>query len=117
MYLRKTFNMPIWAVGPLVLSSENGTNRAGKEAKLAPKACKNWLDAKTPNTVLYISFGSQNTISKSQMMQLAMALEASSKNFIWVVRPPLEYDIDSEFKEDECCQKGSCRGLKLKTEG
>ncbi|KAI5321176.1 hypothetical protein L3X38_030247 [Prunus dulcis] len=118
MYLRKTFNMPVWAVGPLLLSSENGTNRAGKEAaKLTPKACKNWLDAKTPNSVLYISFGSQNTISKSQMMQLAMALEASSKNFIWVVRPPLEYDIESEFKEDEWLPEGFVQRIKTQNKG
>ncbi|BFG33485.1 hypothetical protein CerSpe_197590 [Prunus speciosa] len=117
MYLRKTFNVPVWAVGPLLLSSENGTNRAGKEAKLTPKACKNWLDAKTPNSVLYISFGSQNTISKSQMMQLAMALEASSKNFIWVVRPPLGYDIDSEFKEDEWLPEGFVQRIKTQNKG
>ncbi|CAL8998494.1 unnamed protein product [Prunus brigantina] len=117
MYFRKTFNMPVWAVGPLLLPSGNGTNRAGKEAKLTPEACKNWLDAKTPNSVLYISFGSQNTLSKSQMMQLAMALEASSKNFIWVVRPPLEYDIDSEFKEDECLPEGFVHRIKTQNKG
>ncbi|XP_021830884.1 UDP-glycosyltransferase 92A1 [Prunus avium] len=117
MYLRKTFNLPVWAVGPLLLSSENGTNRAGKEAQLTPKACKNWLDAKTPNSVLYISFGSQNTISKSQMMQLAMALEASSKNFIWVVRPPLEYDINSEFKADEWLPEGFMQRIKTQNKG
>ncbi|BBH04349.1 UDP-Glycosyltransferase superfamily protein [Prunus dulcis] len=116
MYLRKTFNMPVWAIGPLLLSS-NGTNRAGREAKLTPEACKNWLDAKTPNSVLYISFGSQNILSKSQMMQLAMALEASGKNFIWVVRPPLEYDIDSEFKEDEWLPKGFVQRIKTQNKG
>ncbi|KAL0459268.1 UNVERIFIED_CONTAM: UDP-glycosyltransferase 92A1 [Sesamum latifolium] len=44
-----------------------------------------WLDKREPKSVLYISFGSQNTISASQMMNLAKALDASSRNFIWRV--------------------------------
>lgn len=48
-----------------------------------------------------MSFGSQNTITALQMMQLAMASEASCKSFIWVVRPPICFDINSEFKADE----------------
>nr|POE71011.1 udp-glycosyltransferase 92a1 [Quercus suber] len=51
-------------------------------------------------TVLYISFGSQNTISASQMMELALGLEASGKPFIWVLRPPLGFDIKGEFREE-----------------
>ncbi|KAK9220895.1 hypothetical protein WN944_009319 [Citrus x changshan-huyou] len=42
----------------------------------------------------------------SQMMQLAMALEASGKNFIWVVRPPIGFDINSEFKAKEWLPQG-----------
>ncbi|KAM2350611.1 hypothetical protein ACFXTH_005536 [Malus domestica] len=117
MYLRKIFKLPVWAVGPLLLSSGNGTKRAGKESGLTPEACKNWLDSKPPRSVLYISFGSQNTVSKSQMMQLAMALESSGKNFIWVVRPPLEYDVDSEFKEKEWFPEGFVQRIKARNKG
>lgn len=42
LYLRKIFKLPVWAVGPLLLSSTNGTKRAGKESGLVPEACKNW---------------------------------------------------------------------------
>ncbi|KAJ0020584.1 hypothetical protein Pint_31211 [Pistacia integerrima] len=69
-----------------------------------------------------LSFGSQNTISSSQMMQLAMALEACGKNFIWVVRPPIGFDINSEFKANEWLPEGfeerirdSGRGLVVHT--
>jgi hypothetical protein len=58
------------------------------------------------NSVLYVSFGSINTISVSQMMQLAMGLEASGKNFIWVLRPPIGFDINSEFKAKEWLPEG-----------
>lgn len=53
-----------------------------------------------PDSVLYISFGSQNTISSSQMMALAAGLEASRKPFVWAVRPPLGFDIKGEFRSE-----------------
>ncbi|KAF2317719.1 hypothetical protein GH714_039657 [Hevea brasiliensis] len=81
---------PAWAVGPVLLSTENRA-RSGIEAGITTDLCKEWLDTKPENSVLYISFGSHNTIASSQMMQLAMALEASGKNFIWVVRPPIGF--------------------------
>ncbi|XP_031282553.1 UDP-glycosyltransferase 92A1-like [Pistacia vera] len=40
------------------------------------------------------------------MMQLAMALEGCGKNFIWVVRPPLGFDINSEFRANEWLPQG-----------
>ncbi|KAF4369160.1 hypothetical protein G4B88_020938, partial [Cannabis sativa] len=47
-----------------------------------------------------------NTISTSQMTELGMALEASGKSFIWVVRPPIGFDINGEFRADEWLPKG-----------
>ncbi|WRX34049.1 UDP-glucuronosyl/UDP-glucosyltransferase - like 10 [Theobroma cacao] len=39
--------------------------------------------------------------NRARMMQLAKALEVSGKNFIWVVRPPIGFEINSEFKAKE----------------
>ena len=47
-----------------------------------------WLDSKPEKSVLYVAFGSQMQPSPSQTIELAMALEASGRNFIWVIRPP-----------------------------
>ncbi|CAN6693430.1 unnamed protein product [Malus baccata var. baccata] len=80
MYLRKIFKLPVWAVGPLLLSSGNGTKRAGKESGLTPEACKNWLDSKPP-------------------------------------RPPLEYDVDSEFKEKEWFPEGFMQRIIAQNKG
>ncbi|KAH9741069.1 UDP-glycosyltransferase 92A1 [Citrus sinensis] len=74
---------------------------AGKEHGISAELCKNWLDRKPCRSVLYVSFGSQDTIAVSQMVQLAMALEASGKNFIWIVRPPIGFDINSEFRAND----------------
>nr|POE62688.1 udp-glycosyltransferase 92a1 [Quercus suber] len=100
-YFRQQMNRPVWPIGPvkLTLGSKAGS---GKDSGITWELCKNWLDSKLYGSVLYISFGSQSTISLSQMMELAKALEASGKDFIWVIRPPLEFDINSEFNAEEC---------------
>ncbi|KAJ6713382.1 GLYCOSYLTRANSFERASE [Salix purpurea] len=105
MYFRKRLGRPAWAIGPVLLSVDHRA-RAGKQSGISADFLKNWLDTKPVSSVLYVSFGSNNTISTSQMMQLALALEGSGKNFIWVVRPPIGFDINSEFKDREWLPEG-----------
>ena len=100
LYFRRKLGRPAWPIGPILLSMES------REPALSPEPCIEWLNTKPLNSVLYVSFGSQNTISASQMMQLAMGLEASDKNFIWVIRPPIGFEINSEFKAKEWLPKG-----------
>ncbi|KAH0665214.1 hypothetical protein KY285_026420 [Solanum tuberosum] len=68
-------------------------SRLGKEHGLSSEECISWLNEHPERSVLYISFGSQNTIGTSQMMALAMGLEESERPFIWVIRPPIGFDI------------------------
>ncbi|XWS13238.1 hypothetical protein CRYUN_Cryun36dG0020400 [Craigia yunnanensis] len=72
----------------------------GKEPGISPDKCLQWLDLHGLDSVLYISFGSQNTISPSQMMELAIGLEESGNPFIWVIRPPLGFDLKAEFRAE-----------------
>ncbi|PWA88255.1 UDP-Glycosyltransferase superfamily protein [Artemisia annua] len=94
-YFRKKFKRPVWAIGPINLSVDKGVKPVENDKFIQ------FLDSKPKSSVLYISFGSQNTISASQMMQLAIALDKSNVNFIWVVRPPIGFDINAEFKTEE----------------
>ncbi|MCL7039697.1 hypothetical protein MKW94_023820 [Papaver nudicaule] len=100
---------PVWAIGPLLphpfllgtnKKSVVSNSRTGKEYGISPESCIEWLNHQKPSSVVYISFGSQNTIRASNMMELALGLEKSGKCFIWVLRPPSEYDLKSEFKSE-----------------
>lgn len=100
--LRKFIGSPVWTIGPL-LPIDSGTNskhRVGKEPGISLEDCMQWLNLNPVNSVLYISFGSQNSISASQMMSLAEGLEQSGKPFIWVIRPPFGSDIKGDFKSE-----------------
>ncbi|CAM8964546.1 unnamed protein product [Rhodiola kirilowii] len=101
-YFRRLTKKNIYAIGPVLLPAEHRSRRIGKDAV----SCKKWLDSKPDNSVLYVSFGSNNTISAPHMMQLAFALEKSRVNFIWVIRPPLGFEINSEFREEEWLPEG-----------
>ncbi|KAA8527325.1 hypothetical protein F0562_034578 [Nyssa sinensis] len=107
--LRKYVKLPVWAIGPLLppsilnpssSSSNVSSQRAGRDPGSSPEKCLEWLDLHPQGSVLYISFGSQNTISPSQMMELAKGLEDSGVAFIWVIRPPIGFDLKGEFRAE-----------------
>ncbi|MBA0618394.1 hypothetical protein Godav_027753 [Gossypium davidsonii] len=128
--LRKYTQFPVWPIGPLLpkqllnksplSSSSSTTQHAGKSPGISAEKCVEWLDTHDLASVLYISFGSQNTVSRSQMMELAIGLEKSWTPFIWVIRPPLGFDLKAEFRSEwlpegfEARMKESNQGLLVK---
>ncbi|RVW48684.1 UDP-glycosyltransferase 92A1 [Vitis vinifera] len=112
-YFRRKIGRPVWPVGPVLLSAGGAVQEPGTMVEFY----KEWLNAKPSNSVLYIAFGSQNTLSASQMMQLAMALDVSGKSFIWVIRPPLGVDVESEFKAKEWLPEGFGQRIKDQNRG
>ncbi|CAN6460600.1 unnamed protein product [Victoria cruziana] len=114
--LRRLFaGRPVWSIGPALLSSlpapatVSSISSTGKVEKrglrkrpgISPEDCTRWLDSHPTGSVLYAAFGSQNTISTSQMKALAMGLEESGVAFIWVVRPPVEFELQEKFRSSE----------------
>lgn len=75
----------VWCVGPLSLNIGDKTWR-GKQGSIDENQCLKWLDLKKPNSVVYICFGSVADFKSDQLMEIAMGLEASGQDFIWVVR-------------------------------
>ncbi|KAJ4759364.1 Glycosyltransferase [Rhynchospora pubera] len=48
--------------------------------------CLYWLDRQPPGSVLYVSFGTNSSISDDQIEQLAIGLLNSKQRFVWVLR-------------------------------
>jgi UDP-glucoronosyl and UDP-glucosyl transferase len=94
----------IYTIGPLApLQEEKSYQRAGKKLGIKRETCLQWLDTQAEHSVVYICFGSQNTITAAKMLALAEGLESSGVPFIWVIRPPIgtEKYEDKEFNEDD----------------
>ncbi|KAM6566885.1 hypothetical protein CsatA_026013 [Cannabis sativa] len=97
--LRDYIHRPVWSIGGSSSLSKKNTY-TGKEVNICSNKLEKWLDEQEPGSVIYVSFGSQNTIGSSQMIELAKGLERSRKPFVWVVRPPLGYNIKGEFRSE-----------------
>ncbi|CAN0908751.1 UDP-glucosyltransferase 29, partial [Linum grandiflorum] len=73
-------------IGPLVPDDDDETQDSDDEII-------KWLNNKPPSSVVYISFGSESYLSRSQIEELAHALliligNVTSINFVWVLRFP-----------------------------
>ncbi|CAJ2650215.1 unnamed protein product [Trifolium pratense] len=87
-YYRKALGRKAWHIGPLFLCNKDIEEKAnrGNSDSIDQHACLKWLDAKKPSSVVYLCFGSMANFSNTQLREIAMGLEATGKNFIWVVR-------------------------------
>ncbi|KAJ6815303.1 uncharacterized protein M6B38_135990 [Iris pallida] len=98
---RNAGGLRVFPVGPLLpLESNSSHDRSGRKFGVEAGCIVKWLDSHESGSVVYVSFGSQNTVSASQMMSLANRLKSSGHPFVWVVRPPLGFDLSSEFRPE-----------------
>ena len=97
-HFRKVLGRKAWHIGPVSLCNKDTEHKAkrGKEASIDEHECFKWLSTKKPNSVVYICFGSIANFSNSQLLEIAMGLEASGQQFIWVVRK-----VKNDEKEEE----------------
>ncbi|KAK7362596.1 hypothetical protein VNO77_04713 [Canavalia gladiata] len=86
-HFRKELGRKAWHIGPVSICNRDTEQKAhrGKEASIDEYECLKWLDAKQPNSVVYVCFGTMTNFSDSQLKYIAMGLEASGQLFIWVV--------------------------------
>ncbi|PON40835.1 UDP-glucuronosyl/UDP-glucosyltransferase [Parasponia andersonii] len=93
-HYRKVLGVKSWQIGPLCLYSKRAREA---ETSLDKHECLKWLDSKKPNSVIYVSFGSVASFDDEQLMEIATGLEASGKQFIWVVKKEKKEGIKEEW--------------------
>ncbi|XP_061367872.1 scopoletin glucosyltransferase-like [Gastrolobium bilobum] len=110
-HYRKVFGRRTWNIGPVSLCNRDNEEKAkrGKEADIDEHVCLNWLGSKKPNSVVYVCFGSMANFSDSQLGEIAMGLENSGQQFIWVVR--------KNRKDEEEKEKWVPEGFEKRMEG
>ncbi|XVF60340.1 hypothetical protein PTKIN_Ptkin08bG0037200 [Pterospermum kingtungense] len=87
-----------WCVGPLCLSEPAKFEHEHEPQK--KQFWIKWLDEKLDqgSSVLYVAFGSQAEVSSEQHKEIAMGLEESKVNFLWVIRKK-ESELGEGFEE------------------
>ncbi|TKW40015.1 hypothetical protein SEVIR_1G218000v4 [Setaria viridis] len=61
--------------------------------------CLSFLDAQLRGSVVYVAFGSLAVMSPAQLQELALALDASGRPFLWVFRPGLAGKLPTGFTD------------------
>lgn len=84
--------MPIFHIGPF-----HKYFPASSSLITPDQSCISWLDTQTPNSVLYVSFGSLAAVNETEFLEMAWGLLHSNQPFLWVVRPGSV--LDSEWSE------------------
>ncbi|RRT53423.1 hypothetical protein B296_00022113 [Ensete ventricosum] len=130
-YVAKKAGKPAWGVGPLLPDQfwaavgpvRDGEVRSGHEFGVDEKELVEWLDAKPPRSVIYVSFGSLVSPADDELSQLAAALDESNRPFVWVMQTksrkfdpagqPIEATGDGGngfFSTEAVARRGEARG-------
>ncbi|GAB2265141.1 hypothetical protein Dimus_000206 [Dionaea muscipula] len=83
---------PVFPVGPLISGKAGAMKKGeinGDQSGAGRAECLSWLDAQPSHSVIFLSFGSMGVFPRSQLIEMATALENSGQRFLWVVRAPL----------------------------
>ncbi|XP_076954847.1 scopoletin glucosyltransferase-like [Bidens hawaiensis] len=112
-HYREVIKRKAWHIGPVSICNKNVDDKLerGKKSSIYEPECLKWLDSKPPNSVIYRRFGSLVKVTSSQLYEIALALEASNVNFIWVIKNDQETTIPEGF-EARMAAKGN--GLIIK---
>ncbi|XVF65367.1 hypothetical protein PTKIN_Ptkin09bG0242700 [Pterospermum kingtungense] len=99
----------MFAIGPLIPSAFlDGKSDSSFKADLfqCSKDYIQWLDSKPKSTVIYVSFGSIAVLAKQQVEEIARALLASGRPFLWVLRKQEKEEDDELSCKQELEQFG-----------
>ena len=107
----------VWCVGPLSLCNKDSLDKAqrGNSATNDQDRCLSWLDIQKPGSVIYACLGSLSSLSRGQLIELALGLEASGNPFVWAVRSrSKQEEIERWIVEDGYEERIRGRGLLIR---
>ncbi|KAL3531107.1 hypothetical protein ACH5RR_010429 [Cinchona calisaya] len=84
--IKPKFLIPLYSLGPLIPHFNLGQTKSSSRTKQEEQNYFEWLDAQTPNSVLYVSMGSFLSASNTQTDEIAAGLRDSGVSFLWVAR-------------------------------
>lgn len=100
-------------VGPLGLNSLEDQSQATCRGGQGNKDCLSWLDKMPNQSVVFVCFGSCGNFSVEQLHELAVGLDESGKNFLWVIRD-VGKDTSEEWFPEGWEERVKSRGLVIK---
>lgn len=111
---KKERNDKVWCIGPVSLCNKDDLDKAqrGNGASTNEHHCLKWLDLQQPKSVVYACLGSLCNLIPSQIMELALALEATERPFIWAIREGYKFEeLEKWISEDGFEERTKGRGL------
>ncbi|KAF3435440.1 hypothetical protein FNV43_RR22529 [Rhamnella rubrinervis] len=108
-YYKKGLGIKAWHIGPLFLYNKLAKDKAHKG--MAEHECLKFLNSKKPNSVVYVCFGSQSDFNDAQLMEIALGLEASGQEFIWVVKKVKQEGVKEEWLPEGFEKRMEGKGL------
>ncbi|XP_055815878.1 scopoletin glucosyltransferase-like [Solanum dulcamara] len=115
-HFREVEGRKVWHVGPVSLCNKDNEDKTqrGQDSSFCEKHCLDWLNTKEPKSVIYICFGSMSIFSSAQLLEIAIALEASDRQFIWVVKQNTTNEEQEKRMPEGFEEKLNGRGLIIK---
>ncbi|XP_071709672.1 UDP-glycosyltransferase 73C4-like [Rutidosis leptorrhynchoides] len=107
----------VWCIGPLSLCYKDASEKVqrGNKSSIKENECLEWLESQETGSVIYACLGSISRIEPDQLVELALALEACKKPFIWVVRAGHKSEkIEKWIDENGFEERTKDRGLLIR---
>ncbi|KAK9677633.1 hypothetical protein RND81_11G156900 [Saponaria officinalis] len=98
-------------IGPLsLLCQQSNLQDFGSSLWEEDTSCLTWLDKRSPNSVIYVNYGSLAILTKARLEEFAWGLANSKQYFLWVIRNDL-ISGESRILSDDYVEEIRERGL------
>ncbi|KAK7396607.1 hypothetical protein VNO78_17733 [Psophocarpus tetragonolobus] len=106
----------LWCIGPVSLINKDHLDKAERgRASIDVSRHLQWLDCQKSGTVIYACLGSICNLTAPQLIELGLALEASQRPFIWVIREgSYSEELEKWIKEYGFEEKTNGRSLLIR---